>query len=108
MAGNDKSFGALAFRRILRNIILGAGEIIPNIKGSNVKQVEEKSGFEGFTEDLVTKEKTKGKVVVTSVTDTDEIIDMTDEDEIISFDLPDEMPDSEFFTKCGMYVRLCK
>ena len=70
--------------------------------------MEEKTGFEKFTEELVTKEKTKGKVVVTSVTDTDEIIDMTDEDEIISFELPDEMPDSEFFTKCGMYVRLCK
>ena len=64
--------------------------------------MEEKTGFEKFTEELVTKEKTKGKVVVTTVTDTDEIIDMTDEDEIISFDLPDDMPDSEFFTKCGM------
>ena len=39
---------------------------------------------------------------MTSVTDTDEIIDMTDEDEIISFDLPDTMLESEFFTKCGM------
>ena len=62
MAGNDKSFGALAFRRILRNIILGAGEIIPNIKGSNVKQVDEKSGFEKFTEELVTKEDPKNPI----------------------------------------------
>ena len=27
---------------------------------------------------------------------------MTDEDEIISFDLPDDMLESDFFTKCGM------
>ena len=29
LAGNDKSFGSLIFRRLLRNLILGAGDDIP-------------------------------------------------------------------------------
>lgn len=29
LAGTDKSFGSLVFRRLLRNLILGAGDNIP-------------------------------------------------------------------------------
>ena len=29
LAGNDKSFGSLGFRRLLRSLILGAGDDIP-------------------------------------------------------------------------------
>ena len=111
MAGNDKSFGALTFIRILRNLILGAGDIVPKIKNSNVSGSPEfgedadesfnTSGFEACTVDLVTKIEPTGKIVVNTVLDDeiiDEIIDFTDNEETIHFELPDEMSEEQ----CGM------
>ena len=114
MAGNDKSFGALTFIRILRNLILGAGDIVPKIRNSNVagspefgEDTEESfttSGFEACTEELVTKIESTGKIIVNTVMDeqADEIIDFTDTDETIHFELPDEMSEEHCFTQCGM------
>ena len=99
-AGFDKSFGALAFRRILRNIILGCGEVIPEIKGSNVAQTDKESkesGFENVTVDLTTKQSCKGTVIEQSEMIDGEILDLPDDDDF-HFELPDETPEEDFFT----------
>ena len=40
MAGNNRNFGALQFRRLLKSYILGGGHTIPMQKGSCVKAAE--------------------------------------------------------------------
>ena len=62
MAGQHNAFGALSFKRVLRNYILGCGEVVPQPKNAPVRPDEEddgKSGFEDCTADLVQSQKTK-------------------------------------------------
>ena len=40
MAGNNRNFGALQFRRLLKSYILGGGHKIPMQRGSCVKEAE--------------------------------------------------------------------
>ena len=75
LAGTNKSFGALYFKHLLRNYILGCGDVIPQPKNSSVsKEVidedeklrleEEKiSGFGDCTEDLVESVQVKGQLI---------------------------------------------
>ena len=112
MAGQHNAFGALSFKRVLRNYILGCGEVVPQPKNAPVRPDEEddgKSGFEDCTADLVQSQKTKGKVIVTTVIDgDDEMMDFSDmadlaETEPIHFET--EIDDPEFDTfleQCGM------
>ena len=112
MAGQHNAFGALSFKRVLRNYILGCGEVVPQPKNAPVSPDElddGKSGFEDCTADLVQSQKTKGKVIVTTVIDGDaEMMDFSDmadlaETEPIHFET--EIDDPEFDTfleQCGM------
>ena len=108
LAGSQKSFGALSFKRLLRNYILGCGEIIPQPKKSNVlpeEPVHDLTGFEDATADLVNSVQSKGKVIVTTITEAeDEMLDISDT-ELIHFEVdPIDDPDleSHYFEACGM------
>ena len=108
LAGSARSFGALSFKRLLRNFILGCGEVIPQPKKTNVLPGEPENditGFEEATEDLVRPVKTKGKVIVSLVLEVeDEIMDLSDED-IIHFEsneIDDPELESHYFESCGM------
>ena len=108
LAGSARSFGALSFKRLLRNFILGCGEVIPQPKKTNVLPGEPENditGFEEATEDLVRPVKTKGKVIVSLVLEVeDEIMDISDED-IIHFEsneIDDPELESHYFEPCGM------
>ena len=64
LAGSQRSFGALSFTRLLRNFILGCGEVIPQPKKSNVLPDDpenDKTGFEDATADLTTS--VKGQLI---------------------------------------------
>lgn len=109
MAGNNKSFGALAFKRILRNYILGCGDVIPPVKNSSVNADDEKSGFDDFTgfekctEKLVKPQNCKGKVVVSTVLDAEEEMLDYDATDIIHFEteLPNSGMENRYFEQCG-------
>ena len=108
LAGSARSFGALSFKRLLRNFILGCGEVIPQPKKTNVLPGEPENditGFEEATEDLVRPVKSKGKVIVSLVLEVeDEIMDISDE-EIIHFEsneTEDPELESQYFESCGM------
>ena len=108
LAGSARSFGALSFKRLLRNFILGCGEVIPQPKKTNVLPGEPENditGFEEATEDLVRPVKSKGKVIVSLVLEVeDEIMDISDE-EIIHFEsneIEDPELESHYFESCGM------
>ena len=111
LAGSQRSFGALSFKRLLRNFILGCGEVIPQPKKSNVLPDEpenDNTGFEEATNDLTKSIKEKGKVVVTNVIDAeDDILEISDIDdiELIHFEsdlIDDPELESHYFEKCGM------
>ena len=109
MAGNNKSFGALAFKRILRNYILGCGDVIPPVQNSSVEVDDETSGFEdltGFekrTEKLVEPQSCKGKVVVSTVFEAEEEILDYDATDMIHFEteLPNSDMENLYFQPCG-------
>ena len=115
MAGQSNAFGALSFKHVLRNYILGCGEIVPQPKNSSVSFNEDEdgtSGFEAATIDLVEATKIKGKVIVTNVNDGDsEMLDIADivnisdiaDTESLHFEI--ESNDAEFnqfIEQCGM------
>ena len=112
MGGTNKSFGALSFKRILRNYILGCGDVIPQPKNSNISIDEEEeesdsSGFEDCTVDLVEKQDTKGKITVSIVAEAqDEIFDYSEAPtEPIHFEIESD-PEFEalFLEQCGMFI----
>lgn len=89
--GADSSFGALAFRRLLRNFILGAGQHIPISKFS---AVEEGPKEELITKNLIPKDTdikaAKVCQVTTASDDVEEIIDLVDINETLQvhFEVP--------------------
>ena len=118
MAGQSNAFGALSFKHVLRNYILGCGEIVPQPKNSSVSFNEDddgKSGFEDCTIDLVETKKVKGKVIVTTVDDGDsemldiaDIVDISDIDDTESLHFEIESDDAEFnqfIEQCGMCTK---
>ena len=70
MAGNNKTFGSLVFKRLLRTWILGLGDTIPVQLSANVKRVEASESYlltKKVTNELA--EKSNDKVISCTIND---------------------------------------